>query len=54
MRVNLKGVCVNTITKNGPADKAGIQGSTIDQYSKKHLGDIIIALDGLNRNHLFD
>src|SRR5215831_1216887 len=45
---NLKGVYVNTITKNGPADKVGIHGSTIDQYSKKHLGDIIIAVDGQN------
>ena len=34
--------------KNGPADKAGIHGSTTDQYSKKHLGDIIIAADGHN------
>jgi S1-C subfamily serine protease len=48
MPVNLDGVYVNTITKNGPSDKAGIHGSTIDQYSKKHLGDIIIALDGHN------
>ena len=39
---------VNTITKNGPTDKAGIHGSTTDQYSKKHLGDIIIAADGHN------
>jgi S1-C subfamily serine protease len=46
--INLKGVYVNTITKNGPADKAGIRGSTIDEYSKKHLGDIIISLDGYN------
>jgi S1-C subfamily serine protease len=34
--------------KNGPADKAGIHGSTTDQYSKKHLGDILIAADGRN------
>jgi S1-C subfamily serine protease len=34
--------------KNGPADKAGIHGSTRDQYSKKHLGDIIIAAYGQN------
>ena len=30
--VNLKGVYINTITKNGPADKAGIHGS-ITAYS---------------------
>jgi S1-C subfamily serine protease len=46
--VNLEGVFVNTIMKNGPADKAGIHGSTTDQYGKKHLGDIIIAADGHN------
>ena len=46
--VNLNGVYVDTITKNGPADKAGIHGNTTDQYSKKHLGDIIIAADGHN------
>jgi S1-C subfamily serine protease len=45
---NLEGVYVNTITKNSPADKAGIHGSTIDQYGRKHLGDIILAADGHN------
>jgi S1-C subfamily serine protease len=46
--VNLEGAYVNTIIKNSPADKAGIHGSTIDQYGRKHLGDIIIAADGHN------
>jgi len=46
--VNLKGAYVDSLTKNGPADKAGIHGSTKDQYSKKHLGDIIISADGHN------
>ena len=46
--INLKGVYVDRITKNGPADKAGIHGRTTDQYLKKHLGDIIIAVDGHN------
>jgi S1-C subfamily serine protease len=45
---NLKGVYVDRITENGPADKAGIHGSTTDQYLKKHLGDVIIAVDGHN------
>src|SRR5215469_4756292 len=40
--VNLEGAYINTITQNGPADKAGIHGSTTDQYLKKHLGDVII------------
>jgi S1-C subfamily serine protease len=48
MPVNLKGAYVDSLMKNGPADKAGIHGSTTDQYSKKHLGDIIIAADGQN------
>jgi S1-C subfamily serine protease len=30
------------------ADKAGIHGSNIDQYSIKHGGDIIVAIDGHN------
>ena len=46
--INLEGIYVNTIMKNSPADKAEIHGSTIDQYSKKHLGDIIIVADGHN------
>ena len=45
--VNL-GAYVNTITQNGPADKAGIHGSTTDRYLKKHLGDVIMAVDGHN------
>jgi S1-C subfamily serine protease len=46
--VNLEGAYVDRITQNGPADKAGIHGSTTDQYLKKHLGDVIIAVDGHN------
>jgi S1-C subfamily serine protease len=45
---NFKGIYVNTIAKNGPADKAGIHGSTTDQYSIKHGGDIILSIDGHN------
>jgi S1-C subfamily serine protease len=48
MPVNLKGAYVDSLMKNGPGDKARIHGSTIDQYSKKHLGDVIIAADGHN------
>lgn len=43
---NFKGILVNSIVSNGPADKAGVQGSTIDKYSKTHGGDIITAIDG--------
>ena len=44
--INFKGVYVDQIEKSSPADKAGIHGSTIDQYSTKHGGDIITAVDG--------
>jgi S1-C subfamily serine protease len=43
---NLKGVSVNTIVQAGPADKAGLNGTTIDQYGRKHGGDVIVAVDG--------
>ena len=45
---NLKGVFVNAIEKGGPADKAGIRGSNLDQYYKRHSGDMIVAIDGHN------
>ena len=43
---NFKGILINSIAKDGPADRAGIQGSTVDKYSKTHWGDIITAIDG--------
>lgn len=46
--LNLRGVFVDTILRGGSADKAGIKGSTTDQYGKKHGGDIITAIDGKN------
>ena len=42
----MKGVSVNTIVQAGPADKAGLNGTTIDQYGRKHGGDVIVAVDG--------
>jgi S1-C subfamily serine protease len=45
---NFKGVLVDSIVKNGPADKAGVNGSITDQYGQKHGGDIITAVDGHN------
>jgi S1-C subfamily serine protease len=45
---NLKGVFVNVVEKGGPADKAGIRGSNLDQYYKRHSGDMIVAIDGHN------
>jgi S1-C subfamily serine protease len=43
-----RGVYVNTIIKDGPADKAGIRGVITDYYGKKHGGDIITAADNQN------
>src|SRR5918994_1673876 len=49
---NFKGVLVDSIVKDGPADKAGILGRITDQYGEKHGGDIITAVDGriVNQN----
>jgi S1-C subfamily serine protease len=43
---NFKGILVNSIVKDGPADKADIEASTVDKYDKRHWGDIITAVDG--------
>jgi S1-C subfamily serine protease len=45
---NLNGVFVNAIEKSGPADKAGLHGSGLDQYYQRHSGDMIVAVDGHN------
>ncbi|MER5174448.1 MAG: trypsin-like peptidase domain-containing protein [Candidatus Nitrosocosmicus sp.] len=44
----LRGVYVNTITKDSPADKAGLRGVTTDYYGQKHGGDIITAINNQN------
>jgi S1-C subfamily serine protease len=43
---DVKGVVVNTLVQGGPADKAGLNGTTTDQYGKKHGGDIVVGLNG--------
>jgi S1-C subfamily serine protease len=43
---NFKGVIVDTIVKDSPADKAGINGSITNQYGERLGGDIITAADG--------
>jgi S1-C subfamily serine protease len=43
-----RGVYVDTIIKDGPADKAGIRGVTTDYYGEKHGGDIITAVNKQN------
>jgi S1-C subfamily serine protease len=45
---NIKGIFVSTILKGGPADRAGLHGTTIDQFTQRHGGDVIIAADGRN------
>src|SRR5215203_2994245 len=52
LETNFKGVLVDSIVKDGPADKVGVNGSFTDQYGKKHGGDIITAIDGriVNQN----
>jgi S1-C subfamily serine protease len=45
---NLNGVFVNAIEKAGPADKARLHGSGLDQYYQRHSGDMIVAVDGRN------
>ena len=43
---SFKGIIVDTIVKNSPADKAGINGSITNQYGERLGGDIITAVDG--------
>jgi S1-C subfamily serine protease len=47
-------VYLESIIKGGPADKAGLQGSTTDQYGDKHGKDIITAVDNHNVTYMED
>ncbi len=51
---DFKGVYVDSIIKDGPADKARLQGSTTDQYGDKHGNDIITAIDNHNVTYMED
>ena len=51
---DFKGVYVDTIIKDGPADNAGLRGSTTDQYGDKHGNDIITAVDSHNVTYMED
>ena len=51
---DFKGVYVESIIKGGPADKAGLQGSTTDQYGDKHGNDIITSVDNHNVTYMED
>ena len=54
LKANFKGVLVDSIVKDGPADKVGIQGRITDQYGQKHGGDIITAIDGRTVSQIED
>jgi S1-C subfamily serine protease len=43
-----RGIYVNTIVKDGPADRAGLRGATTDYYGQQHGGDIITAVNNQN------
>jgi S1-C subfamily serine protease len=51
---DFKGVYVDSITKDGPADNAGLRGSITDQYGDKHGNDIITAVDNHNVTYMED
>jgi S1-C subfamily serine protease len=51
---DFKGVYVDSIIKDGPADNAGLRGSTTDQYGDKHGNDIITAVDNHNVTFMED
>jgi len=51
---DFKGVYVDSITKDGPSDNAGLRGSTTDQYGDKHGNDIITAVDNHNVTYMED
>ena len=42
---SVKGIIVDSIVKDGPADKASINGSVTNQYGERLGGDIITAVD---------
>jgi S1-C subfamily serine protease len=43
---DFQGILVDSIVKGGAADRAGLHGSSTDQFGKKHGGDVITAVDG--------
>src|SRR6266487_789774 len=49
-----KGIYVDSLVKDGPADKAGLHGSITDQYGDKHGTDIITAADKKNVTYMED
>jgi S1-C subfamily serine protease len=54
LKPNFQGILVDSIVKGGAVDKAGLHGSTTDQYGNKHGGDIITAVDSLQAKRMED
>ncbi len=54
LKPNFQGILVDSIVRGGAVDKAGLHGSTTDQYGKKHGGDIIAAVDSLQVKRMED
>ena len=51
---NFKGVLIEKIVSGGPAEKAGVTSTTLDQNNIPHGGDIITALDGHPVKTIYD
>ena len=51
---DFKGIYVDSIIKDGPADDAGLLGSNTDQYGDKHGNDIITGVDDKNVTYMED
>ncbi|OLC94516.1 MAG: trypsin [Thaumarchaeota archaeon 13_1_40CM_3_38_6] len=51
---NFKGVVVEKVVKDGPADKAGIIAATLDDNNIPHGGDIITSIDGHPVKTIYD
>jgi S1-C subfamily serine protease len=43
LKPNFRGIIVDSLAKDGPANKAGIHGRNIDEFLQVHGGDIITA-----------
>jgi S1-C subfamily serine protease len=52
---NYRGVVVGSVQPGGPADRAGVQGVSLDQTSDSpKVGDVIVAIDGHNVKNMYD
>ncbi|MFZ0510694.1 MAG: trypsin-like peptidase domain-containing protein [Candidatus Nitrosopolaris sp.] len=54
LKPNFQGILVDSIVRGGAVDKAGLHGSTTDQYGKKQGGDVITGVDGLQVKRMED